>query len=150
MRRGLLLAFLAALLLAAPAHAAAATWSVTDLESQVMCPVCHQPLDQSQSAAADRIRSLIAAKHAQGWSEQRTKDFLVAQYGEEILAAPPAHGFGLLAWLTPAAVLLGGGAVAVVLAMRWSRGRGGPPPDIPPPPDDRLDARIDTDLAEGL
>lgn len=149
MRRALLLAAVVALLAAAPARASA-TWSVTDLESQVMCPVCHQPLNQSQSAAADRIRSIIAAKHAQGWSEQRVKDYLVAQYGEEILAAPPQHGFGLLAWLMPAAVLIGGGAVAVVLAMRWSRSRGGPPSGAPPPPDDRLDARIDADLAEGL
>ncbi len=149
MRRGLLLAGLAALLVAAPAHAAA-TWSVSDLESQVMCPVCHQPLDQSQSAAADRIRSIIAAKHAQGWSEQRTKDFLVAQYGEEILAAPPTHGFGLLAWVVPGLVLLGGVAVAVVLAMRLSRGRGGPPGATPEQPDDRMDARIDAGLAEEL
>lgn len=149
MRRAAALAIALVLLLAVSAHASA-TWSVSDLESQVMCPVCHQPLNQSQSAAADRIRSIIAAKHAQGWSEQRVKDYLVAQYGEEILAAPPAHGFGLLAWLMPAAVLLGGGAVAVVLAMRWSRGRGGPPPGEPPPPDDRLDARIDADLAEGV
>jgi cytochrome c-type biogenesis protein CcmH len=139
-RRALVLAVTAALLVAAPARASD-TWSVTDLESQVMCPVCHQPLNQSQSAAADRIRHIIAEKHAQGWSEQRVKSYLVAQYGEEILAAPPEHGFGLLAWLMPAAVLL---------AMRWSRGRGGPPAGTPTPPDDRLDARIDADLAEGL
>jgi cytochrome c-type biogenesis protein CcmH len=148
-RRALVLAVTAALLVAAPARASD-TWSVTDLESQVMCPVCHQPLNQSQSAAADRIRHIIAEKHAQGWSEQRVKSYLVAQYGEEILAAPPEHGFGLLAWLMPAAVLLGGGAVAVGLAMRWSRGRGGPPGGAPTPPDDRLDARIDADLAEGM
>ena len=149
MRRALLLAIAAALLVAAPARASG-TWSVADLESQVMCPVCHQPLNQSQSAAADRIRSIIAAKHAQGWSEQRVKSYLVAQYGEEILAAPPEHGFGLLAWLMPAAVLIGGGAVAVLLAMRWSRGRGGPPEAPPEQPDERMDARIDAGLAEEL
>jgi cytochrome c-type biogenesis protein CcmH/NrfF len=147
-RRALCLAIAAVLLVAAPARASA--WSVADLESQVMCPVCHQPLNQSQSAAADRIRSIIAAKHAQDWSEQRVKDYLVAQYGEEILAAPPEHGFGLLAWLMPAVVLLGGGAVAVVLAMRWSRGRGGPPDAPPEQPDGRMDARIDAGLAEEL
>ena len=149
MRRALLFAVAAALLLAVPARAAE-SWSVSDLESQVMCPVCHEPLDQSQSAAADRIRSIIAAKHAQGWSEQRVKSYLVSQYGEEILAAPPQHGFGLLAWLTPAAVLMGGGAVAVILAMRWSRGRGGPPDAPADEPDDRMDARIDAGLAEEL
>jgi cytochrome c-type biogenesis protein CcmH len=129
-----------------PAYAAA-TWSVADLENQLMCPVCHEPLNQSQSAAADRIRHIIQDKRDQGWSEQRTKDFLIGQYGEEILAAPPHHGFGLLAWIVPAAVLLGGGAIAVALAMRWSRGRRAGPADEPPLPDSELDRRIDAELA---
>lgn len=146
MIRRLAVVWLAALLLAAPAQAAPATWSVTDLENQVMCPVCHQLLSQSQSAAAQRIRQIIQQKHDRGWSEQHVKDYLVGQYGEEILAAPPARGFDLLAWLVPAAVLLGGGGVALLLARAWARGRGGGPPP-PAAPDEALDARIDADLA---
>jgi cytochrome c-type biogenesis protein CcmH len=138
-----------ALLAAAPAPAAQATWSVQDLEGQLMCPVCNTLLNNSQSAAANRIRQQIEEKHSQGWSEERVRNYLIAQYGEEILASPPKHGFDLLAWLVPAAVLLGGGAVAVVLAMSWSRsrsGRGGPPAP-PPGVDSDMDARIDAELA---
>lgn len=145
MIRRLAIVWLAALLLASPAQAAPATWSVTDLESQLMCPVCHQLLNQSQSTEADLIRHQIQVRHDQGWSEQRVRDYLVAQYGQEILAAPPTHGFGLLAWVIPAAVLLVGGVVALFLARTWARGRGGGSP--PAAPDDALDARIDADLA---
>jgi cytochrome c-type biogenesis protein CcmH len=147
-RLALVLACLLGVAITTPALAAQATWSETDLESQLMCPVCHTLLDNSQSAEADRIREVIHQRHQQGWSEARTRDYLVAQYGEEVLAAPPKHGFDLLAWLVPAAVLLGGGALAVLLARAWSGGRGrgdGPPP--PAAPDAEMDARIDAELA---
>ena len=149
MRRALVIAALAALVATTPARADAAHWSVADLESQLMCPVCHTLLDNSQSTAAQRIRQIIRQKHDAGWSEQRTRDYLVAQYGEEILAAPPTHGFDLLAWLIPAAVLLGGGGIAVVLARAWARGRGSGPPSGSAPPDDEMERRIDAELAAG-
>ena len=70
------------------------------------------------------------------------------RFGEEILAAPPKHGFSLLAWLVPGAVLLAGIGIAATLALRWSRSRPGP---ARPPPEADLDAalaaRIDADLA---
>jgi cytochrome c-type biogenesis protein CcmH/NrfF len=72
------------------------------------------------------------------------KDRLIAQFGQEILAAPPKHGFDLLAWAIPGAALLAGAIVAGVLATRW-RGRRGPPP--PPPVDPSFSARIDADMA---
>ena len=148
MRRALVLACLLCAAITTPALAAQATWSETDLESQLMCPVCHTLLDNSQSAEAIRIREVIHQKHQQGWSEARTRDYLVAQYGEEVLAAPPKHGFDLLAWLVPAAVLLGGAALAVLLARAWSGGRGGGEGPSPPAgPDAEMDARIDAELA---
>ena len=148
MRRALVLACLLCAAITTPALAAQATWSETDLESQLMCPVCHTLLDNSQSAEANRIREVIHQKHQQGWSEARTRDYLVAQYGEEVLAAPPKRGFDLLAWLVPAAVLLGGAALAVLLARAWSGGRGGGEGPSPPAgPDAEMDARIDAELA---
>jgi cytochrome c-type biogenesis protein CcmH len=147
-RLALVLACLLCAAITTPALAAQATWSETDLENQLMCPVCHTLLNNSLSAEADRIRTVIDDKHRQGWSEARTRDYLVAQFGEEVLAAPPKHGFYLLAWLVPAAVLLVGAALAVLLARAWSGGRGrgdGPPP--PAAPDAEMDARIDAELA---
>jgi len=147
-RLALVLACLLGAAMATPALAAQTTWSQADLESQLMCPVCHTLLNNSQSAEANRIREVIHQKHQQGWSEARTRDYLVAQYGEEVLAAPPKHGFYLLAWLVPAAVLLGGVALALVLARVWSGGRGGGDgPSPPPTPDAEMDARIDAELA---
>jgi cytochrome c-type biogenesis protein CcmH len=147
-RLALVLACLLGAAITTPALAAQASWSEADLESQLMCPVCHTLLDNSQSAEANRIREVIDQKHRQGWSEARTRDYLVAQYGEEVLAAPPKHGFDLLAWLVPAAVLLGGAALAVLLARAWSGGRGGGDGPSPPAvPDAEMDARIDAELA---
>jgi cytochrome c-type biogenesis protein CcmH len=147
-RLALVLACLLGAAMTTPALAAQATWSEADLESQLMCPVCHTLLDNSQSAEANRIRQVIHEKHQQGWSEARTRDYLVVQYGEEVLAAPPRHGFDLLAWLVPAAVLLGGAALAVLLARAWSGGRGGGGgPSPPAAPDAEMDARIDAELA---
>jgi cytochrome c-type biogenesis protein CcmH len=147
-RLALALACLLGAAVTTPALAAQATWSEADLESQLMCPVCHTLLENSQSAEANRIRKVIDDKHRQGWSEARTRDYLVAQFGEEVLAAPPRHGFYLLAWLVPAAVLLGGVALALLLARAWSGGRrGGDGPSPPAAPDADMDARIDAELA---
>ena len=82
--------------------------------------------------------TVIDQKHRQGWSEARTCDYLVAQFGEEVLAAPPKHGFDLLAWLVPAAVLLGGAALAAG-CWRWpgraaaAAGDAAAPPATPTP-----------------
>jgi cytochrome c-type biogenesis protein CcmH/NrfF len=144
---GALLAVVAA---PAPATAAPATWSVPDLENQLMCPVCHDLLSQSQSAAANSIRQYIQQKHDAGWSRQRVLNALVAQYGQAILAAPPKHGFGLVAWVVPGLVLLLGIAVAVVLAMAWSRSRsnGGGVLAADGPLDPELERRIDRELRD--
>jgi cytochrome c-type biogenesis protein CcmH len=144
-RRLLVVGIALALAIASPARAAQADWSVAELENEVMCTVCHQLLSQSQSAFADGVRRQIQEKHDLGWSKQRTLDWLVQQYGEEVLAAPPKHGFDLLAWVIPALVLVGGAGVAAALAISWSRGRRPPPPPSPPA-DAAMEARIDADL----
>jgi cytochrome c-type biogenesis protein CcmH len=138
-----------ALGLAAPGAALACNgWSEEDMQTQLMCITCRVPIDQSESAFANHVRDFLHQKCQAGWTSSQVKDTLVRRFGEEILAAPPKHGFSLLAWLVPGAVLLTGIAVAVVLAMRWSRSRAGP---RGPTPDGDVDAalaaRIDSDLA---
>jgi len=137
-----------ALGLAAPGAALACNgWSEQDMQGQLMCITCRVPIDQSDSAFAQHVRDFVHQKCQAGWTSSQVKDTLVARFGEEILAAPPKHGFSLLAWLVPGAVLLAGVAVAAALALRWSRSRPGPPR---PPPGGDLDpalaARIDADL----
>ena len=70
-----------------------------------------------------RIKALISARIAAGDSKSEIKDMLVAEYGPQILAAPPKKGFNLLAWLLPFVALFGGGLVLGFLAWRWSHTR---------------------------
>jgi cytochrome c-type biogenesis protein CcmH/NrfF len=121
--------------------------SLAKLEGEIMCPTCHTTLDQSDSAAAQRIEHHIQVLIAQCKTEQEIKADLVANFGAGILAAPPHKGFDLLAWWLP----LGGviaGAIAVAFGVwRWSRARG--PDDEPPASglDEETERRLDEMLA---
>ena len=145
-RAGCLILLALAAVLAFPAAAQACNgWSEPDMETQLMCPTCHQVLAYSDSSIATNIRTHLHTWCAAGWTSGRVKDRLIAQFGNEILASPPKSGFDLLAWVIPGAALAGGVAVASALALRW-RGRRGPPPP-PPSIDAAIAARIDADLA---
>jgi cytochrome c-type biogenesis protein CcmH len=145
-RRAAATALLAlAAVLAFPAAAQACNgWAEPDMETQLMCPTCHQVLAYSDSRIATNIRSHLKTWCRAGWTSGRVKDRLIAQFGPEILASPPKRGFDLLAWVIPAAALAVGLAVAAAVALRW-RGRRGPP-EPPPAIDAGLAARIDADL----
>ena len=143
---------LVALAVAPSALACNAHPSQAQLEGQVMCPVCGTTLDQSESPAAQQIKTVIAQRIAAGDSDCRIKDRLVAEYGDSILAAPPKRGFGLLAWWVPLAGILVAAVAVGAAAWRWSRrrdaltavdpslnGRGRLDPD--------LERRVDEELA---
>ena len=115
---------LVALVLAAPAAASEQHPTLGELEGQLMCPICEgETLAQSDSPAAQRIKAYIELRISQGATRSQIKRELVDQWGTRILAAPPRHGFDLLAWLLPIVGLLGGAAVLGGLAWRWSRAR---------------------------
>jgi cytochrome c-type biogenesis protein CcmH/NrfF len=136
----------AALVLAGPAAACAhPRTSLTYLEGQVMCPTCHTTLDQSESAAAQRIEHFIQLRIDQCATSGQIKNELVANFGAGILAAPPRKGFDLLVWWLP----IGGiilGAIAVAFGVwRWSRARA--PDDDGRPLDAETERQLDELLA---
>jgi cytochrome c-type biogenesis protein CcmH len=99
--------------------------SAAELESQFVCVTCRTTLDVSDSPIARRMKAYIRQRLAAGATGQQVKDELVAQFGQEVLASPPTHGFDLLAWALPIGGI-GIGAVALGgLAWGWSRRRGG-------------------------
>jgi cytochrome c-type biogenesis protein CcmH len=115
---------LVALVLAAPAAASEQHPTLGELERQLMCPICEgETLAQSDSQPAQRIKAYIELRISQGATRSQIKRELVDQWGTRILAAPPRHGFDLLAWLLPIVGVLGGAAVIGALAWRWSRSR---------------------------
>ncbi|HVW87951.1 MAG TPA: cytochrome c-type biogenesis protein CcmH, partial [Gaiellaceae bacterium] len=139
---------LAALALAAPAFAGGSQVSAADIETELVCPVCHETLDQSDSPAANQMKAEIRRRIAQGWTKKQIIDEMVANFGPGVLSTPAKHGFDLLAWVLPIGGALLGLAVVGAGALYWSR--RSPPRDGPPPPrelDDAMELRIDEELA---
>ena len=111
---------LLALALAAPA-AADSRPTLAQVEHEVMCPTCHTLLELSHAPIAERMRAFIRRRIAVGDSDAEIKRRLVAEFGEGVLAAPPARGFGLVAWLLPIGGALAVGAAVAVSLRRWKR-----------------------------
>jgi len=138
--------------LAGQAAASEAHPSLAELEGEAMCPICHTTLDQSNSAAAGRIKAFIVRRIRAGDTKSEIKRELVDQFGPAILAEPPKHGFDLLAWLLPIVGILGGALVLGLAAWRWSRRRGpelvlsGGGVALPRPLDPELERRLDEEL----
>lgn len=144
------LAILLALLFIGAGGAGAATpqTSVSEISSEVMCPVCGTLLELAEAPQAQRQKAFIARLVADGRTKEQIKDALVTEYGNEVLAVPRGSGFDLSAYLVPIVAF----AIAVVAlalgVLRWRRAGGSaadePPAPAGPSPEDseRLDADI--------
>jgi cytochrome c-type biogenesis protein CcmH/NrfF len=149
-RAAALLGVLAALAFAGPAVASEQHPTLPEIEGEVLCTVCNEPLDMSSGPFADRERAVIRHWIAAGLTKSQIEDKLVQQFGRNVLLSPPTSGFNVIAWVLPIA---GGIAAALVLAFgawRWSRGRNASEPLEEPPaariePD--LERRLDEELA---
>ena len=90
--------------------------SESDLETLLVCPTCHETLDESSSPVAEDMKAEIRRRIAQGWTKQQILAEMVRNFGPGVLSTPATHGFDLLAWVLPlggiglGAVALGGGA----------------------------------------
>ncbi len=155
MRRALVLALVAVLAVAAAGCGGEddQTPRFSELEKRYICPTCQTTLELSNSPVAERMRSFIRERIAAGDSRSEIDEALVADFGEEVLAAPPKEGFNLLVWVLPllaGALAVGGLAYALI---RWSRARPEAPSAEPasangrPPLDPELERKVDEELA---
>ena len=116
MRRALVLALAAALLIGAAPQA-----SLPDIEDEVMCVECGTALNVSTSTVADQERAFIRKQIAMGKDKQEIKDALVEEFGPGVLADPPSSGFDLTAYLVPILLIVAAAAGVAVAARRWRR-----------------------------
>jgi cytochrome c-type biogenesis protein CcmH len=148
--RTALAALLAAAMLVPASAAAAPRASLTELEAEVMCPVCGTLLQLAESPQAQREKAFIARQIAAGRTEGQIKDALVAEYGDEVLALPQGSGFSLSAYLVPIVAFVVAAVALAVGVLRWRRA-GGPPdrgdPTTGAGPSDEDAERLDADLA---
>jgi cytochrome c-type biogenesis protein CcmH len=141
-----------ALALAAPALASERYPTQSELEAELVCPQCKEPLDESNSPIAQQMKAYIRQHIAMGWTKSRIVDSLVGppnNLGPSVLGVPRKHGFDLLAWLLPLAGIAVGALALAGGAWAWSRNRG--PGELVtadgPPLDPALARRVDEELA---
>jgi cytochrome c-type biogenesis protein CcmH len=82
---------------------------VNAIARQLYCPVCENiPLDVCGTQACAQWRELIREKLSQGWNEAQIKQYFVDQYGDRVLATPPARGLNWLVYIVPPLAILAG------------------------------------------
>jgi cytochrome c-type biogenesis protein CcmH len=154
MRRALIV-LLSLAMLGAPAGSAPADIapraSLSDIENDVMCVSCREPLAVAQSPQALAERSFIRTLIAKGLTKAQIEQQLVAQYGVAVLGRPPAHGFNLTVYILPPAILILGAGVLIVTLPRWRRRAKAQAAASPASPTSSLDPaeakRLDEDMA---
>lgn len=82
---------------------------VNKIAKQLFCPTCEStPVDVCPTQACADWRALIRQKLEAGESEEQILQYFSETYGPESLAEPPRSGFGLVAWIAPVCLVLGG------------------------------------------
>lgn len=82
---------------------------VNAIARELYCPVCENvPLDVCPTQACAQWRALIREKLMEGWTEEQIKQYFVDQYGDRVLAQPPARGLNLLVYILPPVIFVGG------------------------------------------
>ena len=118
MRRGLLIVAVLILVAGCPAAASAHVgfYSIVD---QFMCTSCHEPLNQVNSPQAISEKQTLKGLVNRDLTLGQIKSAMVAQYGPQVLARPPASGFNLTVYILPPALFLGGLALLALTLPKW-------------------------------
>jgi cytochrome c-type biogenesis protein CcmH len=126
--------------------------TVQQMYDDLMCVLCHESLAVAQSAESYQERAYVRHFVAQGLTVKQIEDRMVGLYGTGVLATPPKHGFGLLAYVIPPVVVLLGILLLLYTVPRWRRkagaardAAGGPEA---PTISEQESERIDEELAE--
>lgn len=89
------------------------------LAAELRCVMCqNQSLADSNAQIARDMRREVLLLMREGHDDAQIKQFLVQRYGEFVLYKPRVEGRTWLLWLGPAAILLAGAVVVVVLVRR--------------------------------
>lgn len=132
------------------AMAATPRASLTDIENDVMCVACHEPLSVAEAPQAEAERNYVRGLIAQGLTKPQIERQLVGQYGPSVLGKPPAHGFNLTVYILPPALVLIGLATLAFALPRWrrrTRTRGAASPSAQPVPTAADSRRLEDELS---
>jgi cytochrome c-type biogenesis protein CcmH len=119
------------------------------IEAMLIAPCCwSQQVSVHQSPASDEIKTNIRRLLAEGKTQQQILDAYVAEYGDRILAEPPARGFSAALYVLPWIFLAGSiGLVVFVIRRLRTPAQAVATPDVRVAPiDEAVDERIDDEL----
>ncbi len=106
-----------------------------DLNHRLMCVCgCNELLGECNHVSCPSSGPELAelrADLAAGMNDQQILASFAAKYGTTVLAAPPTHGFDLVAWIAPFAVLVAAILGTILLVRRWAIHAGHPLPALP-------------------
>jgi cytochrome c-type biogenesis protein CcmH len=95
---------------------------VNAIAKQLFCPVCENiPLDTCGTAACEQWRGIIRDKLSEGWTEDQIKNYFVEQYGDRVLAEPPARGFNWVVYIVPLVIFISGGYLFFRGFQEWQK-----------------------------
>ncbi|MGD0456654.1 MAG: cytochrome c-type biogenesis protein CcmH [Terriglobia bacterium] len=129
--------------------------TLESIGDQVMCLCgCVATLNHCphrDCATVAEIRPIIEKEIAEGKDETTILQDLAIRYGVQVLAAPPARGFSLTAWILPGVGLVVGLSLVVVIARRWRKAAPVAAGVPPKPLDPKLLAAVEEEMkASGL
>jgi len=97
------------------------------LSHQMMCMCsCAQMLGECNHVGCPEsgpMLDVLSNDIASGMTDKQIFDAFAAKYGATVLAAPPASGFNLVAWIAPFAVFAAALLGTILLVRHWSAGR---------------------------
>ncbi len=124
--------------------------TLESIGDQVMCLCgCVATLNHCphrDCATVAEMRPVIEKEIAAGKDETAILQDLAIRYGVQVLAAPPASGFNLAAWILPGVGLLAGLWFVVVMARRWRKPAPLPAGPAPAPLDPKLLAAVEEEM----
>ena len=133
----------------APRAAASEGWAY-QMANELMSPYCPgRSVADCPSPQAQTLRMWLIVQEASGRPRAEVEAELISRYGETILGAPRAKGFGLTAYVIPVVVVAAGAALLLWFLRRQTRPAATPKPVAPSAPlDPELERLVDERLAE--
>jgi cytochrome c-type biogenesis protein CcmH len=97
------------------------------ISAELRCPVCQGlSVRDSPSETAREMRDLVAARVAQGRSDDQIRDEFRSSYGDWVVLSPPLLGWTGVVWAVPVAAVVAGALVAAGVLRRRT-----PPARVP-------------------
>jgi len=127
MKTALVKTILAAIVAAALLLSAAPVWAAEvdrqlqkEIEDSLVCQDgCGMILSACENQTAEYMRKIVVDRLAKGQSKEDIMGYFVSIYGIKVLAAPPAEGFNITAWVTPFIVIIAGALLVYFALDKW-------------------------------